>query len=629
MKLFILQITIFLLFVSVNSFSQELDSLELPYQHLPAEAKLEMFLKLAEESQTKNVIISIRYARKSLALAQQLKREFETGMANKLLGKLYYLEADYARGYEYLLNAINIFQNLGDTVNLVQVRITIGDILDDLKRYEEARKYYFETIGLTKDPDVLAVLYTNIGNTLLSEGNYDDAYNHYLKTLEYKPLVKNQRSISDAYTGLAILYEDKGEYQEAIKYYQMGLEVEKLEDDKVAMTSSYLNIGDLLRKMKKFDRASEMILGGVQLARENNLKFEVLYGYNMLGTLYFDKGDFKSAYSWRTKAMLLKDSIFTSELADKLAEAKVLYEIDLKDSRIKILEKENTALFWQRTFYLTTLVLAVSIIVVSYIFYRKKVKLADELAKVNTQLEEKNQKLTISESSLRKLVFAKDKYISILAHDLRGPFQGLMGLIDVLNKDFGTMRQSEIKEFLQLIESSIRNLFDLLDNLLEWSKMRTGSVQVERSQISLNSVIDEIVAIYQSNAMQKNIVLIADLQNDIVISASEHMLKSIIRNLVSNAIKFTSQGGYVRIKASRIDGTVEIRVSDTGIGISQENIVKIFSNDRFSTEGTEMEKGSGLGLILTKEFVELHNGTITVSSQEGKGTEFVIALPLK
>lgn len=631
MKKLKLIIAIFSLILPVISYSQIVDSLELPFMHLSPEEKLNTFLQLAEENQTKDVILAIRYARKSLTLAEELNKESELAKAYKSLGILYSFEADYARAYEFLLEALNKFQHLGDTINIVQVRIAIGDIYYDLKKYKEARDYYLESLKLTTDPDLLATIYCNIGNTYFSgedEGE-NEAYNYYMKALQYKTLVKNQRSISDTYTGLAIFYENQGKYDEAMHYYQSGLEIEKAANDKVAMISSYLNIGDLLRKMKKYDQALAEIQKGIQLAREWNLRSNILQGYKMMGVTYDDMGDFQKAYKWMVKATFLQDSIFTSDLTNKVAEARTLYELDLKDAKIRILEKENSVLFWQRGFYLTAAILALLAIITSYVFYKRKVKFTDQLKAANTELEGKNIKLLESERTLKELVKAKDRYLSVLAHDLRSPFQGLMGVLGVLNKDFETMHKSEVKEFLVLVENSLRNLFDLLDNLLQWSKMHTGTLESEKTEVSLSKIIDEIVEIYQQNAMLKNVVLMPDLQENIKIYASENMLRSIIRNLISNAIKFTPQGGYVKVKALKIDDSVEIRVSDTGIGISKENLKKLFTDEKISSEGTEREKGSGLGLVLTKEFVELHKGTIEVKSEEGKGTEFIVVLPLK
>lgn len=629
MRKFQLAIFIFLLMLSITSYSQTVDSLELPFINLSQEEKLNTFFFLAEENRTKDVILAIKYARKSLALSEQLGKEAELAKTYKLLGILYSQEADYARAYEFLLEASNRFQDLKDTVNIVQVGIAIGDLYYDLKKYDESRNYYLELLKLTTDPDFLAILYCNIGNTYLSDEQYNEALNYYTRALEYKPQVKNVRSISDTYTGLAILYEEKKEYIQAMSYYQMGLEIERMNGDKVAMASSYINIGDLLRKMKQYNRALEEIQKGIELARESNLRNDVLEGYDMMAAVYRDIGDFKTAYKWLVKLQSLKDSIFTNDLVNRVAEAKVFYELDLKDAKIKILEKENSTLFWQRSFYLTLTILALFVVIISYVIYKRKDRFTSQIEAANAELEDKNTKLAESEKTLEKLVKTKDRYISVLAHDLRSPFQGLMGLISVLKKDFETMQKSEINEFLALIESSLRNLFDLLDNLLQWSKMHTGMLELEKTEVSLNDIIDEIVEIYQPNAMLKNIVLMPDLQGDIKIYASENMLKSIIRNLVSNAVKFTSSGGYIRIRTLRINNSAEIRILDTGIGMSEENLKKLFSDEKFSTDGTQKEESGGLGLILVKEFVELHKGTINITSEEGKGTEFIIVLPLK
>ena len=219
----------------------------------------------------------------------------------------------------------------------------------------------------------------------------------------------------------------------------------------------------------------------------------------------------------------------------------------------------------------------------------------------------------------------KDKFFSIIAHDLRSPFTGFIGFTDLLKNDLQSMPIAEMQNIVNGMNQSANNLFRLLTNLLEWAKIQRGMAQFNPQEILLNKLSDRIINVFYESAKIKEIELVMDMPDDIYVYADKAMLETIISNFVSNAIKFTPKGGKVIITASKTDEMSEISVKDTGIGMSKEMLKDLFRIDvRPERKGTEQEPGSGLGLILCKEFAELHKGKITVESNEGKGSEFKV-----
>jgi signal transduction histidine kinase len=246
---------------------------------------------------------------------------------------------------------------------------------------------------------------------------------------------------------------------------------------------------------------------------------------------------------------------------------------------------------------------------------------AEQLNNTNQQLKDTNQQLVILNST-------KDRFFSIIAHDLRNPFHTVNGFAEILIKDYKKLPPEKIERFLNLIYASSKSGNNLLENLLQWSRSQTDRISYMPARINLSALADETINLLEGDAHHKNISVQSLIDQHIMVFADENMLKTIFRNLVSNSIKFTSENGIVTISSILTDSQVEVTVTDTGTGISSENIAKLFRIDsNLTTKGTANESGTGLGLILCKEFLEKHNGKIWVESEEGKGSKFKFTLP--
>ena len=263
-------------------------------------------------------------------------------------------------------------------------------------------------------------------------------------------------------------------------------------------------------------------------------------------------------------------------------------------------------------------------------------KLAEELIIANlavhlqSELIAAKEKAEESEIQLRELNATKDKLFSIIAHDLRSPFQNILSLSDLFIANFQGNEVQQNSALLEMISLSARNTLVLLDNLLHWAKFQNGQINSKPENLVLSAVIKDIFAFSMTSAKFKNISLDYIPTTDIGVFVNEDMLKLVLRNLISNAIKFTKPGGNINISATTAQNQVEISVSDNGVGMNDATVKNLFNIAENSTSvGTANERGSGLGLVLCKEFVEKLNGTIWVESELGKGSDFRFTLPLK
>jgi two-component system sensor histidine kinase/response regulator len=248
-----------------------------------------------------------------------------------------------------------------------------------------------------------------------------------------------------------------------------------------------------------------------------------------------------------------------------------------------------------------------------------------ELRELNANLE---KKVELRTRELKELNATKDKFFSIIAHDLKNPFNTLLGFSELLITNINEYDRGRIQEFINIIFQTSKNAYLLLENLLEWSRSQTGRLEMTPSDIEITALVDDNIDLIYNNASNKKLELNNRIDKKVKAYADSNMIHTIIRNLLSNAIKYTAQGGKIEITSKTEDNYVEVTVSDTGVGIKKENIGKLFRIDEnFSTKGTNDETGTGLGLILCKEFVKKNGGDIWVTSTPGKGSSFTFKLP--
>lgn len=247
---------------------------------------------------------------------------------------------------------------------------------------------------------------------------------------------------------------------------------------------------------------------------------------------------------------------------------------------------------------------------------------------ITKQVEEEIQK---HNEQLLKIDAEKDKFFTIIAHDLKNPFHGLMSLTELMATGEENFTKAEITEYGKSIHESATTLYKLVENLLEWAQIQKGSIIFIPKEIELQTIVSNCIETVKQNAVQKGIMIINEAMNTLKVYADEKMIGTVLRNLLMNAVKFTRRDGKIIIRTKKIDDkTVEVSVSDTGVGISEENVKNLFKIERVvGSKGTEGEQSTGLGLLLCKEFVEKHNGKIWVESEEGKGSTFGFSLSVR
>lgn len=613
-----------------------------------------------------------------IEIRTELKDARSLGSAYNEMGNLMAQKGELADALMYYLTSLKIRQEANLESDISRSLINIGLMYRRMGSHRNAQKYFEQALELISDKTDLigkALVYIHLGNTLRDLTNPNQALTYYRKALDLRRATGNKLAISQSMRSMSNALSDLNNFQEADSYLLQALDILKELGDERAIADTYNELGNLKQKEGKLDRALTYFndasnlyaknfelekrglclrkIGEIQvkLGRYNeayeNLQLakqlaEKTRNHKLLElTLlalhdyYAKKGLFQEALNTYYQHINLRDSLNAILQKESIWQASLDLELDKKAGEIRAMEGEVESLRAEaqlksiqlqqqkliRNFIALVLLFALIVAIGSvygYLIIRKK----------NFWLNEANEKLAKSEADLKKLVQTKDKLFSIIAHDLRSPFTALVGLTEVLSHQAEQLEKNEVAEYSSLIHESSEKLLNLIENLLHWSRSQTGKIQIIPKELQLNSLVSEVISVLEMQAKAKEIKLVTDIDPNLAITGDYDTISTVIRNLTSNAIKFSNTGGVVSINASQSNGTVRLSVTDTGVGISPENIGKLFKiEDSFSTKGTSQEAGTGLGLIVCKEFIEKNGGYILVDSTLGQGTTFTITIP--
>lgn len=562
-----------------------------------------------------------------------------TAIAYQIIASTYNRLNDKNKALEYSLKALGILQDNHITESLPEVYITIGIIHKELKNYELAEEYCWKAYKIWEelgDSLNLMVAINDLGIIFDQKGNQEMALQFYNKLLEYSRKVNDSYWIATALNNIGFSYIKIGQIDKGIDAYLQSLPIAKKNND----YNSYLNTCNNLASayMKKGNLAASAHYLNIVRSNFNRLTdlSYIVETYELLGKLYATMGNFKKAYRYKTLQLQYYDSLYQTQQIKSITEMQTRFETENREKEIELLKKSNEIrqleLAKQRNIKnllsLASILLLLIVVFVFYILYiyRKTNKILDQK---NRDLEITNKKLMDSELHLQELNATKDKLFSIIAHDLKNPFNALIGFSDLLDKNYNFLSDEERKEYISIVNDSGQALFRLLDNLLQWARTQTGTMTYIQETINVLQIVQTEVSYLKTNYERKNININLEINDELTVYADRNSLATTIRNLLSNAIKFTEPGGNITIRGKIEDEHALISVSDSGIGINEDNFEKLFRLDgSFSTKGTANESGTGLGLLLCKEFIEKNNGRIWAESNKDKGTTFFFTLPL-
>lgn len=676
-------IVLFCFLFSLTAFSQdeELESLriELTFQN-PDTTKIETSLKIIKLLySTKDYDSALKYINGAEKLSENLK--YKKGIAEITFYKalIYNKENDYINASNQFTKAELLFTALKDTLALARTKNQLGVLEIERGNYKRGLKYAHEGIDELEKRELfddLAIAYQSLAKAYQKTGATEKAIDYNLKSLEIQERISNIEGIVTSNVSLAQLYLEQNDFKKTIQYYENALKHVKnnkeklkasilpdlgaayIKNEDLKTASDYLaesiklnrsvknekgilkslnNLGELNILKKHYKTAELQLLEAGNMGRQNNNKLELLKNYKLMKTLDSTKGDFERAFAWQREYFKIKTSldakkqkeiepVFKEDSIVEIEKEPIVALSNIAPVKVENNDSQKKLDRLKLVFY--TVLAAFAILLIFFVlFYIKR----GNSAKYTRDLEEKNQKIELQNEAileqskhLESINKVKDKLFSIVSHDLKDSLTSTKGFIDLL-KD-GQLSHEEFHSLLPELSENANNASLLLFNLLNWSKSQMQSLNPKPSLFDVQEVFNEKVKLVEQKMQKKGILLIDNTVRDFVY-ADRSMVEIIIQNLLANAVKFCKKDDNITIANSVNNGNSIISVTDSGVGISVENQHKLFNNNTFTTIGTENEKGTGLGLTICKELVELNQGRIWVDSELNVGSTFFVELP--
>ena len=589
---------------------------------------------------------ALEYYQKALKISEEIGDKGGVSKSCNNIGIIYANKGDNPKALEYYQKALKINEELGDKSDASKSYNNIGSIYSRQGNYSRALEYFQKALKFSEelgDKNDMSKSYNNIGAICHNQANYPKALEYYHKSLKISEEIGDKNGISTAYINIGLIYEQQDDYPNALEYYQKSLKSFEELGEKNNIANCNRGIASVFLKQNKYKRAYNYSKKAFNIAKEIGNTATVVSAAEIYAESCKALGLYKEAYDAYVVFKTMNDSLFNEENIKRLTATEYKYkyekekEIAIKEQETKdalnAKEKENqiTVRNWIIAAFFLMMLLAFFI----YRSYRIKLKSNRILRNQKAEIQDKNKQLKTLADQLQQMDQVKSNFFANISHEFRTP---LTLVISPLKKLLDDSKYSDLRKTFDLMLRNAQRQLSLVDQLLDLSKIEIKKMKLQAGLGSLNKFTKVMISSFHSLAEERSIRLIfIEEEKNIEIYFDQDKLHKIISNLVSNAFKFTPPKGSISVIIGIVDNAIQDKeqnyvkliVQDTGIGIPEEYIEHIF--DRFyqvDSSATRRFEGTGIGLALTKELVELHHGEIKVNSTIDKGTEFIVHLPL-
>ncbi len=592
-------------------------------------------------NQAANIYLS--YPDSAIALANSIATESMSGNHKYLLGHSYFVlskanwaKANYRLSIEYGFKSLKIFENSSYTHLWGQSLLSLARTSLELRDFTQANDFLKRSrqLAITHDDNkLLADTYRERSMLLTEIQQYDSAlYFVDIGLMLYKGM-QDTLNTSILYSRKVKIYYSLRNYKKSMTYNHLALRLDSVVGNKRALGISFYHAAQNANELHQSDSAIFFVKKSIELSGSIKNLSGLIKAHTLLADIYSKTSKPELAVQQLKLANQYKDSLYNSEKNAQIQEMKSLYELGTKDKTIEELGQKNTLqqqlISNQR--WLTILLAAGIILLMGFIMVLSRLRSIQ--TKTNQTLEEKNRAIELQREEMQAqaeylhyLNKLKSKLFSVISHDLRGPIATLQSLLDLVTSKI--MTQEEFLSVSDKVKGNLNVTQRTLDNLLNWSLSQMEGIRTEKKALNIKVCIDEASRLLTDIAEQKSICIANTTEEAIKVWADPNQLQLILRNLIHNAVKFSKAEGHVEIFAFTSNNYCSVTVKDSGIGMTEEEVNMILGQEHFTKRGTQQEKGTGLGLLLCKEFIKHNGGELSIKSQHGHGTEISFTLAL-
>ena len=571
---------------------------------------------------------ALQYDNRALELDVAEKDSVNISRDYNNIGHDYFDLGEYDDAYFYFTQSYRVASVIKDTLRMLIALHNVGRVFKELGQYDQALNHLYLSKKMSEqygDKEGIAYALHEIGDVMLRKGQYDSALTILTEALQQVNTMDIDEIHPQVLSSIASVYVSKNDFVRSLAYYDSAYTLHVKTNNRFGMAEVELGRGSVLMRQQKYDEALLKIEQSLTISRELNARVLEIKGFSQLSSLWERKGDYKKSLEYFKQYKQLEDTLFSQEMQGKLLRDQIRFETESRDTQIAALSKLQTSQrseLRKQEFVRNILVVVMAL---SGILLITVYRSGQRRRKINMLLLQHQDDMEKRSEELERLNQVKDKFFSIISHDLRSPINALAGLLDILDK--GAIKPEEMHKHTQELKVRFNHTRTLLNNLLDWTLLQMDKLNLQAAKINLFKIVEENIQLLGS-VQDKQITLINEVPKDAIGFADSNTINLVIRNLMTNAIKFTNDGGRVLIAAKLQEKDIVVSVSDNGVGIKPEVLNILFDKTApYTTRGTANEKGTGLGLILCKEFVEKNGGRIWVESQEDKGSTFYFTIP--
>jgi len=539
------------------------------------------------------------------------------------LGDDYMALGEYDEAYDYFTRSYKISKAIDDSVQAAIAMHNVGRVFKELGQYDialdhlEISRKLSEQAGDLEGP---AYTFNEVGDVYLRKQEYDLAEKTLMQALWLTRDLHINILEPEVISRLARLYLAQKEFEKSYNYYDTLETLHQKTQNEFGLAEAQLGKGKLLFSQNNYIDAANLVLEALSIAKRIDARTLQIDCLRTLSSLYEVQGDYKNALTYNKQSKILQDSLFSQDMMQKIFQDQVQLQTESKDIMIAELSETQArqANELKRQSFLKNIMVVVVALTVILLFtvYRS----GQRRIRINKLLLEHQNEMKKRSLELEQLNQVKDKFFSVISHDLRSPINSLSAILDLMAKN--QIRPEELPHLTQELQLQFNHTKTLINNLLDWTLLQMDKLRIQPTKIHLKDVVDDNFKLLSSLHI-KAIKLTNLVPNDVYAHADLNMISLVLRNLILNGIKFTEAGGEIKVNAERQGEELIVSVQDNGVGISPEVQKILFEKTTgYSTRGTANEKGTGLGLILCKEFVERNGGKIWLNSEEGKGSTF-------
>jgi signal transduction histidine kinase len=590
-----------------------------------ADSLINALLSKSWSLRNNNPDLSIQYGMQAMELSRKTNDYENLTKSYSFVGVAHRLLGNYVQAIDIFFEGLSLAKKHNIPQQEGYAYINIANLYIYLEYFNAALENLDNALEIAvkiEDKEMLSYIYLNRGRTLMALNMFEDARQSISNSLQLRIETNNISGQAVCYKYIGDIYFNQERYSEALQNYEQALNVVDYDIDRHLVGNIYLKMAEIGCNLKQITQAENYAITAYKIGHEVNSRLVIHDALKVLSKVDIELKRFESAAQRLQLTLIYADTLTNQKVAEKVLNTEFEWERQRRQAEIDLLNKDKEIqrlrLSRQRGLNFALIIFASLILAGSIILLVLLKKIKD---KNNILLQQKEELDHINKS--------KDKMFMVIGHDLRGPIWTLKALIELIREEEEVLFQNNnTSENFNALTRSVQAVSDLLENLLFWAKAEDGKLVFSPATADLNSIVNQSIQSYKPWATLKSITIENKVPENYNLYADENMLKTMMRNMLSNAIKFTHREGKVIINVCKENGFHKITVADNGIGFNPEIADSILNKEKFhSTKGTGNEFGSGIGLTLCREFAEKHGGTVWAESEPGKGSKFYFTIP--